>query len=78
MKERPNFELVSSFLSDSEEEENIVKNVLEQAKQDIDATKNVETKKKTAFWISKLKEEAKRLGLSHDLLLDIADQNKNG
>ena len=44
--ERPNFSLVSSFLTDSEDEEDLVNNVVKQAKKkDIEATKKCRNQK---------------------------------
>ena len=60
--ERPNFNLVESFMG-KDVEDDILETVMKESLAEIDAAKNKETKRKTTYWIKKLEDEAKKIGI---------------
>ena len=78
--EHHNFNLVDfeTFMAMGEdEEEGVLEGVMEKALQEIDATKNIGTKKKIAYWTEKVGDEAKKLGLKSKSIVDLDPKTLN-
>lgn len=76
---RPNFNLVDfeSFMAMEPDKEDVLEGVMEKALKEIEATKNVATKKKIAYWIDKVEGEAKKLGLKIKSIVDLDPKSLN-
>ena len=64
--EHPNFDLVGCLFGENDEID-MLENVMQNALKDIESAKNEATKRKTKYWVDKVNDEFKNLGVGKNI-----------